>query len=329
MYVQVVPADSAGSYSSGIEVYGSNYKIHDSSFDNMQVCILVSYQDGDTNPQIYNNTFNHFNWGVTFGNNGSQHVSNISIHDNHFLNMDNWDNTSTWAYHHDGIFLFNNDCVNGGVSNSKIYNNLFDGKQGVTATAWIYTNCGIHGAYIFNNMLINDGSGQGYAIITGLVSTDSNIYVLNNTIRTNNNACLKALAQTGLIWENNAVQGCYTYWVAEGTQGSPTVDYNAFDSSAATSTHAFAWDAGANTYAFYKARHPTLDIHSITAASLGLDASSRPSVGSALIGKGTNLTSLGIPELNLDRAGFNRPSGTAPWDIGATNSVATSVPSRR
>ncbi len=49
----------------------------------------------------------------------------------------------------------------------------------------------------------------------------------------------------------------------------------------------------------------------------GIDgATGKPAPGSAVIGAGANLTSLGIPALNSDINGVPRPA-TGPWDVGA------------
>jgi hypothetical protein len=59
-------------------------------------------------------------------------------------------------------------------------------------------------------------------------------------------------------------------------------------------------------------------------ANPNLDITYKLQAGSPAIGKGTNLTSLGITALNFDKSGSARPA-SGDWDIGAYQYTATEI----
>jgi hypothetical protein len=307
IYVHNSPSDTTNGDGLGIDVNGSNWSVHDSYFDQMYIGINSAYQNGDTNVQIYNNTVDHFNWGIHIGNNAPSSLSNVFIHNNHLKNMNNWD-TTTDAFHHDGLFVVQNN-YSASITNVQMYNNLFDGlmstcSPNTCATAWIYYNTGMNGIYIYNNVILGDGSSF---LLEGGVTGDKNFYFYNNFLSCTSGAPTgnQALAYSnvqGFVFQNNAVQNCST---SQGPFYLVNITSKAFDY---------------NVYQNYKSG----ETHSLDVSSLVVDSSGVPQVGSPLIHNGTsNFLNLG-PSCNTfvglcsDYAGGARPSsGSWNWESGA------------
>src|SRR5262249_24535297 len=156
-------------------------------------------------------------------------------------------------------------------------------------------------------------------------SGDTDYKIVNNTFICNGGTAISLSSINGFVLENNAAFSCYTYWMLANPT-SVTADYNAFDSSGITTGHAFKWNNPAgDTYTTYRSVKPTLDTHSITPAGFGLGANYIPTVGSPLIGKGTNLSGFQITELSFDKAG-NPRLATGAWDVGAYQSGSSGTP---
>jgi len=318
IYVHVAGIDTTTGYGTGIKLYGSNFLIHNNTFDGMFAEVEDGYNSGDTNLQIYQNTFDHMNWGVHIGNNNTNVLSHVYLHDNHLMDMDNWDTPSD-AYHHDGLFVVQND-ISASITDVEMYNNIANGVQGSNATAWIYVNTAMNGVYIYNNILTNMGNG-GYAIEGGF-SGDRNYYIINNSIDCKGSSAISIGPVTNFTIENNAIYDCQTYLYTHNITGAVTVNNNAYDLAGSTGGSAFKWNGnnGGATFLQYQAA-TGLDSSLLTLSSFGWNSLYILQPGSALIGKGTNLTDLDITALDTDKAGTARPS-TGAWDIGAYESGA-------
>lgn len=304
LYVHSSTTDTNNGNGVGISINGSNWSIHNSSFDQMYTSIDSAYQNGDNNIQIYGNTFNHFNWGLHIGNNAPTTLTNLYVHDNHLMNMDNWD-TVTDSFHHDGIFVVQNN-TSAVISNVYIYNNLADGKMSscspnTCATAWIYYNTGMNGVYVFNNVLISDGSSF---LLEGGIAGDQNFVFFNNYLNCGGSSgtMVNYSWASGWTFENNAVDNCPNPFQNLNSSVTGVVrDYNIYQNYASGETH-------------------SLNVGSLAVSSVGF-----PLTGSPLIHDGTsvfaNLSSSctgGLAALCTDKAGIPRPSsGSNNWDAGA------------
>jgi hypothetical protein len=72
MYVHTGTSDNTHGDGESVQMFGmSGSSIHDCTFDQQYIGIDDVYQNGDNNLQIYNNTFDHYNWGVHIGNNNT------------------------------------------------------------------------------------------------------------------------------------------------------------------------------------------------------------------------------------------------------------------
>jgi len=218
---------------------------------------------------------------------------------------------------------------------------LFDGNQGQNVTSWVFLEGGTSTpwtdstgtAFIFNNMIIgsNDivlgqmslGNGNGYTIV-------------NNTIigthLSKNGGCLGLNFMTNVTVENNILETCDQAIQAYHATSYKTIDYNAY--ADLTGGNPF-WQFGSGTIqssAFANWRNLCgCDAHSLYQvfpdpwAFLNVGV---PTVGFPGNSAGANLTSLGIKELNLDRAGVPRPVAGA-WTIGAYQQTINPLPPTR
>ena len=315
--------DTTNGIGTGIDINGSNDEISHNLFDQMFVGVNDSYQNGDTQLQIHHNTLNHTNWGIHVGGNAPTALSHVFIHDNHILNLNNWDDPID-AFHHDGIFVVQ-DNTSAAITDVEIYNNLADGDPGAHTTAWIFVNTGMNGMYIFNNVLRNPFGGSLY-LMEGGYAGDRNYYIVDNFFDCNTVGALNFGPVENITIENNVMRNCYSYISTHNITGTVNVNTNAYDLAGSGTGNAFQWNGNVgSTYTAYRAANPTLDVKSITPADLMVDSAFIPQIGSPLIGAGTNLSNLGITALDYDRAGSLRPGGLGAWDLGSYQSGSSSA----
>jgi hypothetical protein len=166
---------------------------------------------------------------------------------------------------------------------------------------------GFDGVYVFNNIIYNNGSdGIDVYQYSGSTGSMNNINILNNTIY--NNADMTTYyggveinnpIATNVTVRNNIVTDNAGFQITVEDGSTATVDHN------------------------ITTGNPFVD---------AADADFHLAAGSPAIGAGQNLTSLGIPALDVDMGGGARPA-TGAWDAGAyqfgtvdTTSTPTSTP---
>ncbi|MDP9338880.1 MAG: hypothetical protein M3P45_08435 [Acidobacteriota bacterium] len=272
------------------------------------------------NIEINHNDISKMDHGVAIGPDASG-ATNEVIHDNHFHDMGQWD-TTTNAYHHDGIHLFSDS---GPHTNPRIYNNLFDGSLGINTTAWIFMegasgSFGIHGAIIFNNVLVDSlNAGKTMLWMEGHGSSSNNS-AYNNYLYDGHGGGLGLLVrgETNFSAQNNII-GDVSYQSSSVASGG--VNNNLYFNLYPTygNNNLFGWNT--STVASVSSWRTLCSCDANGLFGLPSEIYADPSTGaivspSMAIGGGTNLTRLGIPSLNLDKSGNPRPS-IGPWDIGA------------
>jgi hypothetical protein len=281
--------------------------VHRSASDNATNCQCQAILGNSTGALIHNNIAHDNAWSIVSSGANSQIYNNsiynsdhcfavtngtsgMAIHDNQCYNPYIWD-TSSNAWHHDGIHVYTYDTP---VTGTQIYNNFFWGDWGNNVTAHIFlegntASSPVNNTQIFNNYfrdcLTGDNGGnctstgpQGDgAILAGTQTVqDTGTQIYNNTFTTSN--C-----------------GIFTNTKAISYQNNVTCGYGVYPTGSATFT--------------VNANNVAPDSHvSTTTGQL--------SAGSKAIGAGANLTSLGISQLDVDRAGTARPA-TGTWDAGA------------
>ena len=320
---------------------GTSYAVHLAGQSNVTIgpgntissCDVGVFDDwtaaGNSNLTIEGNTFKNDNQDIEAGFYPAGTFTNVYIHGNTATgSWALWDNSSD-TFHHNFVHLFTN--LSGAVlaGDLQIYNNTVAGDMGSNATSLLYlenNNGGAGGSitatpYIFNNVLAKTNANVPTS--TGIVSMlgVSNGYLLNNTISdaggTGSDAynCLN-IYLTGWTVRNNIFEGCgsYIYQQQAGVTASNNDYYGAASPQwiyvSSYKTTLAAWQAACSCDASSLATTP------------GLTSAWTPSAASAVVGKGANLTSLGIAALDADAAGNARPASAA-WDIGAYEYVSS------
>jgi hypothetical protein len=318
MYQHSSVSDTACGCGSGIfsNNGGSHIKIHDVFVDQAFIAGFDdAYQNGDQDIQIYKNTFDHFNWGIHIGNNSTATLTNVLVHNNHLKNMSNWD-TTTDSFHHDGLFVVQNN-TSANITNVQFYNNLADGAMSVPAncggntcaTAWIFYNTGMHGIYVYNNVLIGDGSSF---LLEGGFTGDTDFEFYNNYLKCGSTAQGGGIAMnysnvSTWKFENNAVDNCST--------GSTPFTFTNITSQTADYNDYKGWTSG--------------ETHSLNSANLSVSSLGVPTAGSPLLHnlstQWLNLTSTcsTISGLCSDFNGVARPNTAFAWDAGAYQGATT------
>jgi hypothetical protein len=241
---------------------------------------------------------------------------------------------------------------------------------GDNCTAWVFINGAVSNAKVFNNVLTTTLSTQGYQALIYFAAgyssasggNQSGNAAYNNTLVGQNGTgisceCAGILTttqntstQTGFVAENNIfVNFLSSYAAIQNNDGTlfgkygTGIDYNEYFNTdevgyeATNNQHYYwaattLWKVANGTNAF-----PGYDVHGNIGNPL-LNYFHIPQTGSAAIGAGVNLTSLGITALDSDihgpAAGFNGTSmppfsarpATGAWTIGASNTTGLSTP---
>ena len=325
VYVHSSPSDSITSRTWCFRAYQfpTNLSIHNNTMHDVGWCL----DGGGNGLQFYNNEVYHMDHGVGTGG----PVSNIAIYSNHFHDMANWD-TSADSYHHDGIHIFTD---NGAVSGVMEYSNLLDGDMGNNVTAWIYDEASVSpftGLKEFNNVAYVATGRNSCCGVMGLYSDGGsgtgNMFV-NNTIigpgftPGTGSGSLVLAGQQNVTYKNNFLACCQNEigvnsgatFVSGGLSNDVYEDV-ATDYGSGGST--FNWMGNfTNSFSSWVSSSGETGARFGTLSAIIANATTgAPGSGSMLCGAGANLTSLGIPALDVDIMGNPRPS-TGAWDSGA------------
>lgn len=341
----------------GIELPGgSNISVSYNTIHDVKWALTLVYGYGYTTSTgflVFNNTIYNMDHGIVFGDYGynactgnailSSSNSSSAIYNNDFSAMQPWDATGD-VNHHDAIHLWAN-CA--GASSSEytgvsVYSNYFHGAAGATCNTIFGAESVGATNYVFNNIINATGASDlcstgfiGKWTGTGANGTAEN--VLNNTISPSSGSS-SASSQTEVdyeetssgVFENNLLlTGTGTYIYTDGTSGTlATADHNYYQTPAGGNP--FYGPSGCNGGASFSAwQSPCgFDTHGHNANITVNSAPFTLPSGSAGIGAGANLTSLGITALdtgapqNFGVTGscgtgcIARPSSGA-WDVGA------------
>ncbi|MGA9529601.1 MAG: choice-of-anchor Q domain-containing protein [Terriglobales bacterium] len=277
---------------------------------------------------ISNNTMADHGWSISLGAYGNSHVSGVLIFGNYLTNWDNWQFPSD-TYHTDGLIAYTNTSARFPIS---FYNNYLDTNLG-NGSGTSYITCG-QGTIctIFNNVIAADShtthSGGLQVCVTPMWlyqgSGPHDIY--NNTFvgpgLDQTDVIIDSAAENGFPapsfkFENNIVQGfgglLATY--ATNTDDMASSNYNNFYQMAGTSFASENVGGSGTQISYAKWQSSGFDAASTT-SNPQLSGTYTLQTGSAAIGLGTNLTSLDINPLDLDKSGAPRPA-TGNWDSGA------------
>ena len=332
LYARVASGDETGT-ATAINFYPANFNnviIRGCTLSHAQVGINCTYDAVSTNLQVYSNSISHVNWGVAVGDaRGTSGLHWLYIHHNVIDHFENWDHVPSQPtpYHHDGIYIFaqNSPSI---LNHARIYDNVIGpnvGDPNDTTTAigcvgWDdATGVPTPDVAIFNNVcyLITGGWNNGFFSVGS-----SNGVVANNTVFANG-ILMSGIDSRGYAYYlvvNNIVMACGAdsiYLPANWWEQPNKSDYNVL--SPFGTGIGISWTSWQST---------GRDLHGMTNDPVVVNALAGDfhlQATSPAIGAGTNLTSLGIPELNFDFDGNPRPA-TGPWTIGAYSATAIAPP---
>jgi hypothetical protein len=319
---------------------GSNVTVNNNTMHDAGWCLFENYSNGDGNVKIYDNNLSNIDhgWMLATGTGGGN-SGPFNFYGNQVINYANWD-TSSDAYHHDGIHCFTGVSTPAHISALNIYDNVFGPGVGTNITAHIFIEGSLEGTpcadassviNIYNNVLTANGPVSNGLI--GFFSGTANVY--NNTfIGSGPSTGIGFMDNTAsgsgpITFKNNALSG-FNQEVAISSGITFTPDYNTYGNGGSNT-----WVCGSNFYSttqFASWKSCTGgDSHSTYSASLNLTALGVPQSGSPVAGAATDLTSLGITSLDSDTSAGNtrtpvpRPT-TGAWDAGAYVYRAPSPP---
>lgn len=305
--------------------------IHDNVMHDAGWCILLQQPSTSSLVDIYRNYIYNINHGVSAS---GPNQFTLKIHDNHFGATANWDSTAN-AYHHDQIHLYGSFHPS---TQQFVYNNLCDGNQGVNNTAHIFYEDSPPNVHDFGNIHLQyPGNYLNDGFVTG---GGPNFSMMNDTFLgagVNNQSLIRILGPGPVTFADNVMTGGNNLVsVAAGTTLA-LFDYNYYANGGSIfgGNYTWNWEAVGGTYSFgtWKSNCGGCDAHSIdnTAGSAGLSSGGFPLTGSGVLGAGTNLTSLGLTDLNAGTSAGNtvtptpRPS-SGPWTIGAAQGTSAPAP---
>ena len=278
-----------------------------------------------SNVEISHNTIYDVNWGGALGErDSSATASDISIHDNHIYSFANWDESTDGPNHHNGFFIWSQ--TDGTVNDVNVYNNTIGPNFGQHSTSALYFSASdeayLTDIHVYNNIFVATDSCPSPGMVTGIAND-----VFDNTfIGSGGCTALDLSGNDPYIVKNNIFSDVGTaiflsYSPFPHLSSDDNLFYPAPDPSAIYYAISNNGNADSLTLAEWQAQG--LDDDS-TFADPKLSGAYIPQSGSAAIGAGADLTSLGIASLDSDIVGTSRPTGCAPWDIGAYESAGGS-----
>jgi len=348
MYLHTLLSDTSIDHTqnNAIKFSGSNITIANNTIHDVGWAL---YQDQrtctDTNVTINgNNIYNtDHSWALVANNCAGGSIGPYYFYGNHLHDWSNWD-TTTDAYHHDGIHCYTSDSGTGAAAHYNglyIYDNRFDGQTDLSGSPT--------GDNMTADIFLEGGSGAG---ATPCSDSTSPIYLFNNVASGSepiNNGVFGVFSGNPLIYNNTLIAsttssgvGYLTNSAVEGetfennvvTTASQVINTSPSFFAASQPDYNLYANGGSNSFvckgSFFNFSQfaswkvcMSADSHSDIAASASLNPDGSPQLGSPAITAGTNLTNLcsgqpnpGLGALCSDINGNARPISGA-WDIGA------------
>ena len=343
IYVHSSVSDENGADSMGIWIGdGSNLTVNNTTIHDVNWAVRMSFdRSGPYSNWVYENNTSYNVSHSTFFEQGSGTgtMSGLLIHNNVCHDWANWDDAAN-ENHHD-CFHVSADGSGGSFTGIQIYNNYAygdpgsyegsgSGGGGSSNFLFSYPNSGIVGPMmIFNNVVdlnvANDYPADGFVVLD---EVGAGSMIVNNTFVNSyggsyngGTAPMVGHIYTGSVTFENNLFITLPYWESFPDKTS-TSDYNIMYNSPSNGCGG-TLGGSCSTYYFPLSNWQAqgFDAHSLTgnplvSGTVGNIQTYAPTSGGAGVGKGVNLTSLGIAALNVDAAGNQRPS-SGSWDIGA------------
>jgi hypothetical protein len=316
MYVHSSLSDNGGSSAECLDISGSHLSIHHSKMHDAAWCMTLAFPSTSLDWQVYNNDIYNSDHGIAVaGSAASGTLTQVLLHDNHIHDHANWDTTAnTW--HHDGIHFYG--AQSAATESGDVYNNLFDGTTSnswnETASVFMEQNANIAQARIFNNVFAQTPPASGGNGSISLTSPNTGAYtIVNNTFSYGGAPCFNVYVYSAVnvTFENNLDNNCFVWF---NNSSVAALDYNVY---AAITGEPWRWNANyETTFASWKSDSGEGSNSYATSGSAGINSDYSLQSNSPAVGRGANLTSLGIAALNADVMGNSRPASGA-WDAGA------------
>ena len=343
LYVHSGISDSTSSADTGTFIFqcgaGNNgcasgtISIHDSTVHDTGNAISIE-KVSSTNVNVYNIDFYHNNWAMENSGSGTR---TLNFHDNHIHDTSNWDTTAD-AFHHNGLHNYMTTASDSVAIN--FYNNLSDGNWGscCTTDTSLFVELSLpDNINVFNNVCIqyngNVAPCWGYYATTGVFANNT---AIGATVTGNVKAI--EVGGTNITFENNTVENYGQFIVVDGGTTFTVFDYDIWGPDNYDGNDPWAYGpTGAGSFPAWQSAC-SCDSHGGQIASLGVNSSGIPQSGSALIGKGAQLTSIvgqltGIVGMIALDSGTSagdtntpvaRPASGA-WDVGAFQYSASTI----
>lgn len=296
-----------------INMSGSNVSIIGNTTTDAQAAVGGgTYGSADSNFEISGNSITNCNRCVVIGVSTTSYTG-VKIHDNDFGGGAYlWDQPDNY-FHHNAVHVFN--TTSGSVNGLEIYNNYVHGSWGAdnasnhtTSMFFVETTASSTPTLIYNNVMAGYSrmsmptNGYIFCKITGNACS-----IYNNTILgVNDGAHYGTAIACNSPQTVNISNNLIAYMTAiDNVCARRTINNNVYND-------VDAW-AGYNSFSAWQGAG--YDVNGRT-ASAALTTAYRPGTGSSLIGAGANLSSVGVPTLNSDKAGTVRPS-SGSWTSGA------------
>lgn len=316
--------------SAAIKGEGNNFRATNNIIDHWRIGVFFGYQSS-SGVEIDHNFSSFTEVAVIIGDlSGGASLPNARVHDNDwgggaYL----WDSPiNNW--HHNAIHAWSVQASTTGFTGLMVYNNFIHGVWNVDVndhiSSLIYLETIGDNSKVFNNRIWMLGAhnvgdnGQIFAKVSETPAQSSRFaLIVNNTVvGDNTGGFCHETSTTGTVFKNNICSGHpYAVYTPDG-ENTTTINANHNLYYQATTWGIFDSFGGWQSHG--------LDLNGVIGNPL-LDSNLAPTTGSPALFAGENLSSLGIPELNVDCNGNPRPT-TGPWPIGACNSSGTVTTTR-
>ena len=329
---------NAAWYSGDIYTDGPNSSvvIQGNVLNDAHVGAWISFDNGSTTANVFNNTIAHHAWQISWANGSSKSsTSSGAVYNNDLSNYDDWNAGGSGSFHTDGVIQY---TVSGAPTfNLPIYNNYFHGDlDGGTGAGTAHISCGTTNpsstCTAFNNIIDMSSSTHCAA---GIWIEGDNSQIYDNTIlgpsKCSTGASYGIVFQGKAATLNNNLISTVSYVLGDpGPYGTIASEITASDNNDfynCLSSTCFAFSVNYNTLAEWQ-KGTKFDADSVN-SNPNLGSNYTLPSGSPAISLGANLTGLNISPLdtsapmNFGVGGgcgsgcLNRPTGTTAWDAGA------------
>jgi len=275
---------------------------------------------------VYNNSISDACHHISISENSGPHTySDLLIYGNTITDWTSYAVPADFC-HTDGIIIF---AQSGSTMPVSIYNNYLHGDiqptTSLNASPTAFVFCTYGGAppgslcKIYDNVIVNDGAHNN--VLIWLESGRPGNQIFNNTLvglSTDGGTAIRLQTSTTTATLKNNIITRFKLAIDSYDDPAKQVTSNNNDFDGYTSGGWFYASnfGGSPSFCTLSQWQATGQDANSSTSSAKLDASYKLQAGSAAVGLGTNLTSLGIPTLDSDKAGVAR-TATGAWDAGA------------